>query len=60
MGAPQSCGETTHNPHGLFNAELSGNQRRGIDLFEGDSVNAGPVYALVRAAISHNETRAKK
>ncbi|GIL38128.1 hypothetical protein TMPK1_03650 [Rhodospirillales bacterium TMPK1] len=46
------------DPDKLFNASLEGNQRRAIDLFEGDKVNARALKDLVRAAIAFN--RAKK
>jgi len=49
------------DPKKLFNAGLEGNQRRAIDYFEGDRVNAPALKALVRAAVAHNrERRAKK
>ncbi len=47
------------DPAGLFNAGLEGNQRRAIDFFEGDKVPARALKALVRAAIAHNQARAK-
>jgi hypothetical protein len=53
-------GASLPDPAGLFNAELNGHQRRGIDFFEGDAVNVGAVEGLVRAAIARNrEKRAK-
>lgn len=48
------------DPAGLFNAGLEGNQRRAIDFFEGDKVNATALKALVRAAIAYNQERAIK
>lgn len=47
------------DPDKLFNAGLEGNQRRTIDFFEGDKVNARALKALVRAAIEFNQTRKK-
>ena len=47
------------DPEKLFNAGLEGNQRRAIDLFEGDKVNAPALKGLVRAAIDYNQSRAK-
>lgn len=48
------------DPDKLFNAGLEGNQRRAIDLFEGDKVNERALKALVRAAIAFNQSKAKK
>ncbi len=48
------------DPEKLFNAGLEGNQRRAIDFFEGDKVNARALKNLVRAAIDFNQARAKK
>jgi hypothetical protein len=48
------------DPDKLFNAGLEGNQRRAIDLFEGDKVNERALKALVRAAIAFNQGKAKK
>ena len=48
------------DPDKLFNAGLEGNQRRSIDLFEGDRVNERALKALVRAAIAFNQAKAKK
>ncbi len=48
------------DPNNLFNAGLEGNQRRAIDLFEGDKVNKRALKALIVAAIAFNRDRAKK
>lgn len=48
------------DPDKLFNAGLAGNERREIDCFEGDAVNAPALKNLVRAAIEFNQTRLKK
>ncbi len=48
------------DPSKLFNAGLEGNQRRAIDFFEGDKVDAPALKALVRAAIDHNRSRKQK
>jgi hypothetical protein len=47
------------DPEKLFNAGLEGNQRRAIDLFEGDTVNAPALKSLVRVAIAYNQSRTK-
>ena len=51
-------GAALRDPDNIFTAELEGNTRRGIDFFEADQTNEGSLQALVRAAISHNQTRA--
>ena len=48
------------DPDRLFNASLEGNARRAIDWLEGDKVNERALKTLVRAAITHNQTRLKK
>ena len=45
------------DPERLFNAGLEGNQRRAIDLFEGDKVNERGLKNLVRAAVDYNKAR---
>jgi hypothetical protein len=47
-------GAALPDPAGLFNASLEGNTRRAIDLFEGDTVDAAALQALVRAAVAEN------
>ena len=48
------------DPETLFNAGLEGNARRAIDYLEGDMVNTAALTALVRAAITYNQTKLKK
>lgn len=48
------------DPSRLFNSSLGGNTRRAIDIPEGHEVDAGAFKALVRAAVAHNGTPAKK
>src|SRR5579872_6352513 len=48
------------DPEKLFNAGLEGNQRRAIDFFEGDRINAPALKNLVRAAIAFNQAKKKK
>ena len=48
------------DPDKLFNAGLEGNERRAIDFFEGDRINARVLKQLVRAAIEYNQGKAKK
>lgn len=53
-------GAALGDPDGLFNAELEGNKRRGIDFFEADQVEEDSLKVLVRAAISHNQAKTRK
>jgi hypothetical protein len=53
-------GASLRDPHGLWNAELGGNQRRGIDFFENDTPNDAALAALVGEAIAFNRSRVKK
>ena len=48
------------DPDKLFIAGLEGNQRRAIDFFEGDRINARALKNLVRAAVDYNRTKSKK
>ena len=45
------------DPDKLFNAGFEGNERRAIDFFEGDKVNAPALKNLIRAAIEYNQTK---
>ena len=47
-------GAALPDPKGLFNSSLEGKQRRAIDFFEGDEVDAEALKALVRAAVAEN------
>lgn len=47
-------GAALDDPAGLFNASLDGNVRRGIDVHEGEEVDAAAFRALVRAAVALN------
>lgn len=53
-------GAALSDPDKVFNTGLAGNQRRGIDVFEGDHVDEGSLKTLVRAAIGHNQAKRKK
>ena len=44
------------DPHGLFNGELNGKQRRSYELFEGDVVDEAAFQDLVRAGIRRNRS----
>ncbi len=47
-------GASLPDPKGLFNSSLDGKQRRAIDVFEGDEIDAAALKALVRAAVKEN------
>lgn len=53
-------GASLDDPHGVFNASLGGNLRRGIDVCEGDSVDGAAFEAHVRAAVALNKTTARR
>jgi len=47
------------DPDRLFNAGLTGNAWRAIDLFEGDQINSRALKDLVRSAIEFNHIKLK-
>ena len=53
-------GASLPDPKGLFNASLEGNTRRAIDIREGEKIDEKALKALVRAAVSLNESRARR
>jgi hypothetical protein len=53
-------GAALNDPAGLFNSSLEGNTRRAIDFREGEKIDEQALKALVRAAVSLNESKAKK
>ena len=48
------------DPDKLFNAGFNGNERRAIDFFEGDKVNARALKDLIRAAVAYNQAKGAK
>lgn len=52
-------GASLEDPSRLFNASLEGNTTRAIDFHEGDEVDEKALIALVRAAISLNQSGKK-
>jgi hypothetical protein len=52
-------GASLKDPSGLFNSSLEGNVRRAIDFHEGEKVNGKALKALIRAAVTLNESNAK-
>src|SRR5688572_26525783 len=53
-------GASLPDPSRLFNSGLGGGTRRAIDIPEGAQIDAGAFKALVKAAVMHNGTTAKK
>lgn len=52
-------GAALEDPAKLFNAGLEGNQRRAIDIFEGDKLDERALKALIKEAVAHNTLRVK-
>jgi len=50
-------GAALADPAGLFNSSLDGNQRRAIDIGEGDAIDEAAFKELIRAAVAHNLTK---
>ncbi|MGD0055995.1 MAG: DUF1801 domain-containing protein [Acidimicrobiales bacterium] len=53
-------GAALPDPSGLFNSSLEGSTRRAIDFREGERINEKALTALVRAAVTLNQTKAPK
>lgn len=54
-------GASLEDPAGLFNSSLEGNTRRAIDFHEGEAIKEDALKALIRAAVSLNQSsRSKK
>jgi hypothetical protein len=49
-------GASLSDPSGLFNSSLDGNTRRAIDIREGEAIDEDAFRALIRAAVSLNES----
>jgi hypothetical protein len=52
-------GASLKDPSGLFNSSLEGNTRRAIDFHEGEKVNESAFKALIRAAVSLNQSSSR-
>jgi hypothetical protein len=52
-------GAALEDPKGLFNSSLAGNTRRAIDFHEGATIDEAAFKALIRAAVSLNESKAR-
>ena len=53
-------GAALADPSRLFNSSLEGNTRRAIDFPEGAKINEKALKALIRAAVTLNEAKAKR
>jgi hypothetical protein len=53
-------GASLDDPKSLFNSSLDGGTRRAIDFREGDVVDGPALKALIRAAITLNQSKAAK
>jgi hypothetical protein len=53
-------GAALQDPNKLFNASLEGNQRRAIDVSEGDKINERVLKALLKEALAYDALKAKK
>jgi hypothetical protein len=53
-------GAALNDPSGLFNSSLDGNTRRAIDFHEGEQINEEALKALVQAAVTLNQPRARR
>ncbi len=50
-------GASLEDPSGLFNSSLEGKVRRAIDIREGEQLDEPAFVALIREAVSVNESR---
>ena len=53
-------GAALKDPVRLFNASLEGNTRRAIDFEEGAKIDETALKALIRAAVTLNQSKAKR
>ncbi|MGB8842487.1 MAG: DUF1801 domain-containing protein [Aliidongia sp.] len=52
-------GAALDDPSGLFNSSLDGNTRRAIDFHEGEAIDEVALTALIRAAVTLNQSRSR-
>jgi hypothetical protein len=52
-------GASLNDPFGLFNSSLEGNTRRAIDVHEDDEIDEQAFVALIRAAVSLNQSSSR-
>ena len=53
-------GASLKDPARLFNASMEGNQRRAIDLHEGDKLDEKAFKALIREAVAVNQSSRRR
>jgi hypothetical protein len=53
-------GAALPDPSALFNSSLDGNTRRAIDVREGEKIDESALKALVRAAVTLNQSKGKR
>jgi hypothetical protein len=53
-------GAALEDPRELFNSSLDGNTRRAIDFHEGETIDEEALKALVRAAVTLNQSTARR
>ena len=53
-------GASLEDPSGLFNSSLEGNTRRAIDFREGDAIDEKALKTLIRAAVTLNQSKARR
>jgi hypothetical protein len=53
-------GAALKDPSRLFNSSLEGNTRRAIDFHEGEEIDEEALKALIRAAVTLNESTARR
>jgi hypothetical protein len=53
-------GASLKDPAKLFNSSLDGNERRAIDIHEGEEIDANAFKALIRVAVALNTSGGKK
>jgi hypothetical protein len=55
-----ASGAALEDPAGLFNSSLDGNVRRAIDFREGEKIDEKALKTLIRAAVTLNESKARR
>ena len=53
-------GASLEDPSGLFNSSLEGKVRRAIDIREGEAIDEDAFKALIREAVSLNESSRRR
>ena len=53
-------GAALPDPSGIFTSSLEGNTRRAIDFHEGEKIDEEALKTLIRAAVTLNESKARR